>query len=53
MGKLDKVLQIEVILPSLEMYRLFQMDNLLWNLSSTPSQIVINLKINLFKIILF
>ena len=38
MGKLDKVLRIGVILPPLEMHCLFHVVNVLWNLSSTPSQ---------------
>ena len=44
MGRLAKVLRIKVILPSLEMYCLFHIANLFWNLSSTPSQAVTYLK---------
>lgn len=43
MGKFDKVLQIKVILPPLEMYCLFHITNLLQNPSSTPSSAVTEL----------
>ena len=37
MFRLDKVLLVNVSLPSLEIYYLFHIESLLWNPSSTPS----------------